>query len=129
MTVKKSIDELAQHQREVMDVVWEMGEATVHQVRDRINEHKNLAYTTILSVMQKLESEGWLKHRAEKRTYVYKPTVSREQAGARSIGQLIDSVFGGKPQLMFEHLLDEGNLSQDDVAELRKLISRKKRGG
>lgn len=125
---KKSIDQLAQHQREVMDVVWEFGEATVHQVRDRINEKKNLAYTTILSVMQKLENEGWLKHRADRRTYVYKPTVSREQAGTRSIRQLIDSVFAGKPQAMFEHLLEDDKMSADEVAELRKLINKKQRG-
>ena len=124
----KSIDELAQHQLDVMEVVWELGEATVHQVRDRINEKKDLAYTTILSVMQKLEQEGWLEHRAERRTYIYTPTVSREQAGTRSVRRLIDQVFAGRPQLMFQHLIDDGKMSEDELSELRKLINRHKRG-
>ncbi len=124
----KSIDELAQHQLDVMEVIWELGEATVHQVRDRINERKDLAYTTVLSVMQKLEQEGWLTHRTEQRTYVYQPTVTREEAGTRTVRRLIDQVFSGRPQLMFQHLIDEGNISEDDVSELRKLINRRKSG-
>jgi len=126
---KRSIDELAQHQLEVMEVVWKLDQATVHQVRDRINQKKNLAYTTILSVMQKLEQEGWLKHRADGRTYVYKATVTREQAGTRTIRHLIDQVFSGKPLLMFQHLMDDARLSDKEISQLRKLINKHRRGG
>ena len=77
-----SIDKLGALQKAVMEAVWELGEATVQQVRDRLGREPLPAYTTVLSVMQKLEKAGWLSHSAEGRSYLYRPVRSREEAGA-----------------------------------------------
>ena len=81
----QSLDGLGDLQRAVMEIVWELDEATVHQVRGRLNKRrrkKKLAYTTVLSVMQKLEKSEWLTHSSKGRTYLYKPTRTR-RAGSR----------------------------------------------
>ena len=70
---KRSLDDLGDLQSAVMNAVWDLGEATVVQVRDRLAADKELAYTTVLSVLQKLEKAGWLKHRTDGRSYVYLP--------------------------------------------------------
>src|SRR5262249_32085796 len=120
---RKSIDSLGPLQKAIMETVWELDEATVQQVLERLSREKALAYTTVLSAMQKLEKIGWLKHREEGRTYVYQPTRSREEEGKNSLRRFIDKVFGGDPLLLFQHLLEDQTLSADDLNELRKMIN------
>ncbi len=77
--VRGSIDRMGGLQKAVREAVWDLGEATVQQVRDRLGREPSPAYTTVLSVMQKLEKAGWLTHRAEGRGYLYRPSRSREE--------------------------------------------------
>lgn len=112
-------------QKAVMEAVWELGEASVNQVRDRVSPKRDLAYTTVLTVMQKLERDGWLRHREEGRSYIYAPMRSRRQEGTRALQHFLGQVFGGDPLLLFQHLLDCPELSEKDMAELRKMIAKK----
>jgi BlaI family penicillinase repressor len=72
------IESLGPLQRAVMEVLWDDGEGTVHNILARRSEAaKPLAYTSVLSCLQKLEKLGWVTHRAEERTYYYRPVKSR----------------------------------------------------
>ena len=122
-----SIDDLGDLQRAVMETLWQRGEASVHQVRDSLAAEKKLAYTTILTTLQKLERLGWLDHRAEGKSYIYFPKRSREQAGAGSVKRFLKSVFDGDAVAMFQHLIREGDLSEDDLREVRKMIENKRK--
>jgi len=122
-----SIDSLGELQRAVIEVVWEMGEASVHDVRRQLAGRKKLAYTTILTVMQKLEKAGWLDHRSEGNRYIYTPTRSRDEAGAGSVRRFLTRVFDGDAVAMFQHLIRESKLSEADLLELRRMINDKKR--
>lgn len=124
---RRSLDRLGKLQQAVMDIVWELGEATVAQVRDRLPGRKSPAYTTILSVMQKLEKAGWLVHREEGRTYVYRPTHTREQEGTQTLRQFIRRVFSGDPLQMFQHLLDDDDLTADELFALKKMIDQRRK--
>jgi BlaI family penicillinase repressor len=123
----KSLDNLGKLQRAVIEAVWELGQASVHQVRDRLPRKKKLAYTTVLTAMQKLEKAGWLWHRTDGKSYVYLPTRTREQAGARSVRKFMERMFNGNAVLMFQHLVRESKLSNKELAELRKIIERKQK--
>jgi predicted transcriptional regulator len=125
--VRKSIDHLGTLQKAVMETVWELGEATVQQVLARLNRDKSLAYTTVLSAMQKLEKTGWLQHREEGRSYVYLPTRSREDEGKNSLRRFIERVFAGDPLLLFQHLLEDQKLSADDLTALKKMIEQRRK--
>ena len=122
-----SIDSLGELQRAVMEVVWEMGEASVHDVRAELARRKKLAYTTVLTVMQKLEKAGWLDHRTQGNRYIYVPTHSRDEAGAGSVRGFLTRVFDGDAVAMFQHLIREGKLNEDDLLELRRMINEKKK--
>lgn len=124
---RASIDDLGDLQKAVMEIVWTLGEASVNQVREKLGRRRKLAYTTVLSVMQKLDKSGWLTHREEGRAYVYRPTKSREEAGRSSLRQFINRVCGGDPIAMFQHLLDDQTLSAGDLAELRKMIDKRRK--
>jgi predicted transcriptional regulator len=124
---RKSIDRLGTLQTGVMETVWELGEATVQQVLARLGKAKPLAYTTVLSAMQKLEKAGWLKHREEGRTYIYQPTRSREEEGKNSLRKFMERVFDGDPMLLFQHLLEDQQLSAEDLAVLKKMIDQRRK--
>jgi len=124
---RKSLDDLGELQRAVLDTTWDLGEANVHQIRERLTKKKKLAYTTVLSAMQKLEKAGWLDHRAEGKTYIYFPTISRERAGAGSVRSLLKRVFAGDAMAMFQHLIRESDLSDEELGELRKMIEEKRK--
>jgi BlaI family penicillinase repressor len=123
----ETLDGLGDLQRQVLESVWETGEATVQEVRERLAAAgRELAYTTVLSVMQKLEKAGWLGHRAEGRVYIYKPTRSRDEADASTARALLRRVFGGDPLRLFQHIIADEELSDHDLVALRKLIERKR---
>jgi len=124
---QKSIDDLGKLQRAVLEIVWELGRASVHQVRDRLSRKKTLAYTTVLTAMQKLEKAGWLRHRTEGKSYIYLPTRTREEADAKSVRKFIDRIFDGDALLMFQHLLRESKLSDKKLQELRKMLDEKRK--
>jgi len=123
----KLLDDLGELQRAVIEVVWELGEASVHQVRKRLAQKKKLAYTTVLTAMQKLEKAGWLRHRREGKVYVYAPTRTREEAGANSVRTFLERMFDGDALLMFQHLMRQSELSDKELQELRKMIDAKRK--
>jgi len=125
---RKPLDDLGELQRTVLEALWELGEASVHKVRERLNRKKRkLAYTTVLSAMQKLEKAGWLEHRAEGRSYVYRPTRTRDEAGAGSVRRFLHRVFAGDAVALFQHLIRESRLSRDELAELKRAIEERER--
>ena len=124
---KESVDQLGSLQRAVMEIVWDSGEATVHQVVGQFRRRKKPAYTTILTVLRKLEKGGWLRHRAEGRVYVYAPTCTREELGARSIRRTVQQLFRGDLRACMQYLIDGHDLSQDDLRELRRMIDQRRR--
>jgi predicted transcriptional regulator len=121
------LDELGSLQKAIMETVWRLGEATVQQVRDGLGRPKRPAYTTILSAMQKLEKLGWLGHREEGRTYVYRATRSREEEGQNALRKFVDRVFGSDPLVMFQHLLEDRDLSAADLAALDEMIQKRRK--
>lgn len=127
----ETLDGLGAVQRSVLEAVWELGEANVQQVRDYLvaQGRSESAYTTVLTVMQKLEKAGWLGHRAEGRVYVYKPTRSRDQADSSTARALLRRVFGGDPLRLFQHLIADEELTDRELTEIRQMIERKRSGG
>jgi predicted transcriptional regulator len=124
---RQSLDSLGQLQRAVMEVVWQRGEASVHDVLKELGPRKKLAYTTVLTVLQKLEKAGWLGHRNEGKSYIYTPTASREEAGAGSVRGFLKRVFEGDAVAMFQHLIRESDLSDAELVELRAMIDEKRK--
>jgi predicted transcriptional regulator len=122
---RKRIDELGSLQRSVMEVIWNRGESTVHEVRDALDRDPQPAYTTVLTVLQKLEKAGWVAHRRDGRTYVYQAARSREQEGSTSLRSFMNRVFSGDPMLLFQHLIEDENLDDADLARLRVMLDEK----
>ena len=124
---KKSLETLGELQRAVLEIIWQLGQASVHRVLEHLNCRKKLAYTTVLTALQKLEKAGWLNHRAEGKSYIYYPTRTREEAGARSVQRFMKQVFDGDAVSLFQHLIQETDLSDAELNQLREMIERKRK--
>lgn len=124
---KKSLDHFGQLQRAVIEVVWELDEATVRQVWKRLCRRKELAYTTVLTAMQRLEKDGWLRHRVDGKKHVYLPTKTRAQAGAGSVRKFVQRMFDGNALVLFRQLVEEGELSDGELQELQQMINQKRK--
>ena len=118
---------LGRLQAEVMELVWQRGEATVAELVERISQGRPVSYTTVLVAMQKLEKKGWLAHRSAGRAYVYHPVHSRQQVRRRLLRDLLHSTFRDDPRLLLASLLDESPMDDEELEELRKVIDERRR--
>ena len=106
---------------DVMSVLWDVGPATVAQVRERIAD--DLAYTTVLTVLRTLEQKGYVSHTEDGRAHRYKPLVKREVAGRTALRRLVEKVFDGSPELLLTQLVSDKNLSDEELRRVRKLLA------
>jgi predicted transcriptional regulator len=114
---------LTQRELDIMSVLWDRGEATVTEVRDRIDP--DLAYTSISSMIRTLEIKGYVSHRrGEGKTHVYFPAIEPEAAGESALGRVLDKIYGGSPIKLLAHLVEQHRLSDKELARMRDLLKR-----
>ncbi len=114
---------LTQRELDIMSVLWELGEATVTEVRDKVDP--NLAYTGISSMIRTLEMKGYVSHRrGEGKTHVYFPVIEAEKAGESVLGRVLDKIYGGSPIKLLAHLVDQKKLSEKELARMRDLLKK-----
>lgn len=111
---------------QIMNVVWEKGKATVHDVKDVLGRGRKPAYSTILTMMRKLEAKGYLEHDVDDRTYVYRPTISQQAVRHGVLGDIVDRLFEGSPSLLLNSLVEQNRMSDKELKNIQKLI--KERG-
>jgi BlaI family penicillinase repressor len=124
------MDELSLGDREldIMGVLWDIGDGTVAEVRDRLPA--DLAYTTVLTILRKLEAKGLVRHTVEGKAHCYIPRVAEKSARRTVLGRLIDKLFDGSPEQLLAHLVDDHNLSPAAVKRMRqRLAATKKKKG
>ncbi|HTZ99107.1 MAG TPA: BlaI/MecI/CopY family transcriptional regulator [Candidatus Aquilonibacter sp.] len=101
---KRSVLDLAPLELDCMNTLWPMGEGTVREIRDRLAERRARAYTTIMTIMDRLARKGVVERRKTGRAYTYRPRLSAEEARAQAVGQVIDGFFGGSKDALVAHL-------------------------
>ena len=117
--------QLASLQLAIMRVLWEK-EATVGEVRDALSaEGRDLAYTTVATMLAKMERKGQVGHRAAGKAFVYRPLLRQDQVSRSMVSDLAQRLFGGDVTLMVSHLLDGCELSPEELARLKALIRKK----
>ncbi|MEP6905060.1 MAG: BlaI/MecI/CopY family transcriptional regulator [Gemmatimonadales bacterium] len=112
---------LTQRELDIMSVLWDLGEATVTEVRDRVDP--DLAYTSISSMIRTLEIKGYVSHRrGEGKTHVYFPAIDPEAAGESALGRVLHKIYGGSPIKLLAHLMEKQKLSEKELARMRALL-------
>ena len=117
---------LTQRELDIMSVLWDLGEATANEVRERIDP--TLAYTSVSTMIRTLEMKGFVSHRrGEGKTHVYYPVIDAEMAGESALGRLLDKIYGGSPIKLLAQLVEQRKLSETELARMRDLLKRSKK--
>ena len=121
MILKKGV-RLTKIELETMDAFWRLGEASVREIQDTYHSKRRPAYTTIQTVVYRLEEKGALrKVKKVGNAYVFEPAVTRDATQRRLIDDLLDLLDGSTRPLM-AHLVDSGRLSLDDLKEIESRL-------
>ncbi len=114
---------LTDRELDAMSILWRHGSGTVAEVRERLAD--DLAYTTVLWVLQTLEEKGFVRHEKEGRAYRYYPTIEQEEAGGSALDRLVDKVFHGSAEMLLAQLVGERRVPAAELERMRDLLDRR----
>jgi len=114
---------LSGRELDVMNVLWERGSATVSEVLAELKDE--LAYTTVLTILRRLEEKGHVRHAADGKAHRYMPVVQREEAQDSALRRVTRKLFRDSPKLLMSRLLREGTLTDEELRELRALVDQR----
>ena len=122
MAKKKPVEDLARRERQIMDVIHQLGAATVSEVLEQLADPPS--YSSVRTMIRLLEAKGLLSHRQDGKRYVYKATQSREAASRSALRKLMDVFFAGSATDAVAAILDVSSDSIDsaDLDRMAKLI-------
>jgi BlaI family transcriptional regulator, penicillinase repressor len=101
---RRSVLDLAPLELDCMNTLWPMGEGTVREIRDQLAARRPRAYTTIMTIMDRLARKGVVERRKVGRAYTYRANVSADEARAQALGQVVENFFGGSKEALLAQL-------------------------
>jgi BlaI family transcriptional regulator, penicillinase repressor len=124
---KINIQRLGDLQLKIMKVLWGRAEpATIAEVHQGLPSEKDLAYTTIATMLRKMEARGLVRHRLHERKFLYRAAVRAEEVTRKISSHFLDRLFEGSLADMLAHLLTTREVSLEELARLEKLIAERK---
>ena len=124
---KTKIHRLGELQLSILKVLWEREEATVADVHKQVSTGRGLAYTTVATMLRKMEARGLVQHRVEGRSFVYRAAVAAAAVTRSMSDHLLDRLFAGSLSEMVAHLLTTREISREELTRLEKLIASRRR--
>ena len=109
-------------QLSILRVLWERGEATTQDVWEHLKKRRQLALTTVATIMSRLERKRVLTHRREGRQYVYRATVTRSEVRRSKVRELTENLFGGDPAELVHHLVRADDVDADELERIRAML-------
>lgn len=121
MPPKKS-PTLTEAELRLMEVLWQTGPATVHQVLEALPEKIPLAYNSVLTTIRILEKKGYVQHVKEGRAHVYAPLVGKQEARRFEIKNLVGRFFKDSHELLVLNILEDKSINADELKRLGQLL-------
>lgn len=118
---------LSKGELEVARLLWDLGSATVREVHEAFPKDREIDFTTVQTYLRRLEQKGYARAKLEGRTRVYSPRIKPKTVIRETLNDLIDRLFGGETLPLMRHLVEEGKITGEDLAELRAMIDRLER--
>ncbi len=112
---------------EILKILWRDGESSVRHVRKELADFRNLAHTSVMTMMTIMTDKGYLTRSKKGNYYVYKPHVTEQETTSGMLGDIVDRVFDGSTMAAMVNLLEVGDVDEEELAELRKIIKQKER--
>lgn len=113
---------------EIMNFVWLLGNCTVKEVQEALSKDRGLAYTSVATMMKILEQKGALQSEKKEKAHNYQPLISKIEYEKISLEHLKTNVFGGDPTSMVMRLLNDSDLSMEEIENIRSFVNEKLKG-
>ena len=120
MLTKKPV--LTAQELAIMKVIWRSGTSTVRDVYEALLADRKIAYTTVMTMMNILEQKGYLKKSQKDSAFTYQATKPQKQVIRSMVREFVDRVFNGAAEPLLLHLVEERQLSDQDVEEIRRML-------
>jgi predicted transcriptional regulator len=114
---------LSGRELDVMNILWERGSATVSEVLHDLDD--DLAYTTVLTILRRLEGKGHVGHDSDGKAHRYLPLVERSEAQDSALRRVTRKLFHDSPKLLMSRLIGTGALSKAQLRELRAMVDQR----
>jgi BlaI family transcriptional regulator, penicillinase repressor len=124
------MDDLAQLsdlQIAILRVLWKQGQATAAEVHQTLNAQRELAPTTVSTLLSRLERKGLVRHGTDGRRYIYEAVVAEREVRRSMLARLTDQFFRGDPAALVSHLIQDRDISPDELADVRRLVENAER--
>jgi len=122
-----TIHRLGDLQLQIMKVLWTRGEATVAEVHADLVRGERFAYTTIATMLRKMDARGLVTHRTDGRTFIYAAALAEDRVGHSMAEHVLDRLFEGRLADMVSHLLTAREVSSEELARIERLIADRRR--
>jgi BlaI family transcriptional regulator, penicillinase repressor len=113
---------LTEAELRIMNVLWEKGSGTVHEVLQFLPAQPALAYNSVLTIIRILEAKGYVRHVKDKRAHVYMPKIDRKDATRSEVRHLVSRFFGNSHEQLVLNILEESSIDADELARVRQLL-------
>ena len=113
---------------EILKILWKNGSATVRDVRDAIKDFRDLAYTSVMTIMNVMTKKKYLKRNKEGGKFLYMPCLKQEKISNDMLSDLVTRLFEGSATTAVLHLMETSDIDEEELSKLRKLIDEKMKG-
>jgi BlaI family penicillinase repressor len=118
---------LTDQELEIMKVVWDLNQATVRDIYEKLLEHRRIAYTTVMTMMKILEEKGHLTKNQDDRAHLYRPAQPKHAVLQGMVREFVNRVFNGSAEPLLLHLVEDDKISNEDLAEITRLVKASRR--
>jgi len=109
-----------------MNVLWQKGPATVHQLLDALPSNTSLAYNSVLTTIRILERKGYVKHVKDGRAHIYMPLVGQKEATRFEVHNLVSRFFKNSHELLVLNILEDNNIDAEELTRLSQMLESSK---
>lgn len=118
----KCLRSLSPSETEILRLLWDAGNGTVQAIADRLPADRKIAYATVQTLLRRLESKGYVRHRLVGKAHVFEPVQGKDTVIQSAVGSFLQRLFGGDAAPLVMHLARHGKLTLEDVERLKKMI-------
>ncbi|TQV77096.1 BlaI/MecI/CopY family transcriptional regulator [Aliikangiella marina] len=119
---RKKSQQLTDTEQQIMQILWDKGEASVKDITEILSQEKATAYTTVQTMCKIIAEKGYADFRKEGRAFIYSPKITQSEARQGALKALLNRFFGGSPEILAQHLIKETDLDLQDLEALQDKI-------
>lgn len=119
---RKKSEQLTDSEQQIMEILWQKQSASVKEIAEILSQEKPTAYTTVQTMCKILADKGYADFSKQGRAFIYTPKISQQQARQSALKSILNRFFGGSPEVLAQHLIQETDLEFADLEELQNKI-------